>query len=171
MSRIALTAGDVRLTEARRTYVPMATVVIACLLSALPIVTAAPVLPDFAFMALIAWRLLRPEIWTARTALALGLFNDLVGGHPIGQSMALWTAAFLLLDLIDSRTIYRDYWLDWLFASILLIFHTVGDWYIGYLMGNRIDFTVMTPQMVFALLTYPAVARLIIALDRWRLRQ
>ena len=76
-----------------------------------------PLLPDFGFLMLITWRLLRPEIWTPRMALGLGLFADLVAGHPLGQSMLLWTTAFLVFDLIDARLGFRDYWMDWLIAG------------------------------------------------------
>ena len=64
---------------------------IASLLQALPLVVTTPLVPDFAFLTLLSWRLLRPEMWPAFHALPLGLFDDLVAGHPLGQSMALWT--------------------------------------------------------------------------------
>lgn len=169
MSRIALTSHDMRMKRVRRFYVPLATVVAAIFLSLLPMVASAPLIPDFAFLVLIAWRLLRPEMWSARTALPLGLLNDLVAGHPIGQSMALWTTAFLLLDLVDSRAIYRDWWMDWLLAAVLVMFHTFGGWYVGALMGNRAEFAVMLPQAALSMIAYPIVARMIVGLDRWRL--
>lgn len=169
MSRIIVTEGDFQLRQVQRRYVPIASTIIACLLSLLPIVMTTPVLPDLAFVTLLAWRLLRPEMWTARTALALGLFNDIVAGHPIGQSMALWTITFLALDLFDSRALYRDFWLDWMLAALLITFSIVGDWYIGTWMGSSAGLHVMTPQIVVAILCFPAVARLVVALDNWRL--
>jgi rod shape-determining protein MreD len=83
--------------------------------------------------------------------------------------MAIWTLAFLLLDLVDSRVGWRDYWLDWLFAALLILAHTAGGWYIARLMGSVTLFEVMVPQIVLSIFTYPLVARLIVALDRWRL--
>ena len=70
MSRIALTSGDVRMRDFRRQYVPILSTIAACLLSLLPIVVSSPIVPDFAFLVLIAWRLLRPEMWPSTTALA-----------------------------------------------------------------------------------------------------
>ena len=169
MSRIALTTRDLRVQQAQRRFVPLLSMVVACLLSLLPIVASAPLVPDLAFLTLIAWRLVRPEMWTARTALPIGAFNDLVAGHPFGQSMALWTIAVLLLDLVDSRALFRDFWMDWLLASVLIIFYTLGDWYIGHLMGNTANFSIMLPQLAFSVLLYPVVARIVVALDRWRL--
>ena len=57
----------------------------------------------------------------------------------------------------------------WLLASVLIIFYTFGDWYIGHLMGNTANFSIMLPVIGCSLLLYPAVARVVIALDRWRL--
>lgn len=169
MSRIATSTADVRMRHARRQFVPIVSTVAACLLALLPIVVSSPLIPDFALLVLIAWRLLRTEMWTATTALPLGLFNDLVAGHPLGQSMALWTILFLAYDIMDARVVWRDYWMDWFIAALSIIFYTFGAWYIGRLMGNTIDFTVMLPQIGIAIFAYPVVARLILGLDRWRL--
>ena len=169
MSRIALTQSDVRMKGFRRGYVPLITTVLAILFVLLPIVTTTPVIPDLGFIVLIAWRLLRPEMWTATTALPLGMLNDLVSGHPLGQSMALWTLTFLLLEFIESRAVFRDFWMDWLLASLLILLHSFGDWFIGRLMGNEAVFGVMWPQIALTILAYPIVARFILGLDRWRL--
>jgi rod shape-determining protein MreD len=169
MSRIALTTGDVRRKDLRRRYVPIGSTILACLVNILPIVVSAPVVPDFAFMVLLAWRLLRPEMWSATTAIPLGLFNDLIAGHPIGQSVALWTTTFLLMDVIDSRVVWRDYWMDWLFASVFILAYSYGDWVIGRWMGSSADFGVLWPQIGASVLVYPIVARIVLVLDRWRL--
>lgn len=169
MSRIALTEHDMRMKQVRRSYVPVGSILFAILLSLLPIVAETPLLPDFAFLTALAWRLLRPEMWTAKAALALGFVDDIFAGHPIGQAMALWTLAFLIVDLVDSRAIYRDYWMDWLLASALVVLHTLGGWYIARIVGSRVDFSIMLPQIGMAVLAYPIVARAVVALDRWRL--
>lgn len=169
MSRIAATPTDLRMRAMRRQFVPVASTVAACLLALLPIVMESPLVPDFAFLVLIAWRLLRPEMWSPLIVLGLGLFNDLVAGHPIGQSMALWTILFLIYDVIDARLVFRDYWMDWFVATLSIIFYTYGVWYIGQRMGNTIDFMVMLPQIGLSIFSYPIIARLVLALDRWRL--
>ena len=63
----------------------------ARLLSALPIVSTSGWYPDFGFLVLIAWRLLRADAWPAWWAAPLGFVNDLIVGDPIGLSVALWT--------------------------------------------------------------------------------
>jgi rod shape-determining protein MreD len=139
------------------------------MLSLLPIIVSSPVIPDFGFLMLIAWRLLRPEMWAPAVALPLGLFNDIVGGHPLGQSMAIWTTLFIIFDIMDSRVLYRDYWMDWLIASLAIAGCVFADWYVGTLMGNTVGFSVMLPQLGAAILAFPIVARLVLSLDRWRL--
>jgi rod shape-determining protein MreD len=169
VSRIAGSNRDLAILGMRRQAVPVLSTLGAALLDALPIVTQTPLIPDFAFLVLLAWRLLRPEMWLAQIALPLGLFNDLVAGNPIGQSMALWTTIFLLFDLVDSRVGWRDYWMDWLFASIAILLHGFGAWYIASLMGSRTDFLILLPQYGLSVFAYPLVARLVVGLDRWRL--
>ncbi|MDP8914361.1 MAG: rod shape-determining protein MreD [Pseudomonadota bacterium] len=169
MSRIALTSRDMAMKQVRRRYVPVASTVAAIMIVLLPVVLSAPLIPDFGYLFLIAWRLLRPEMWTARTALPLGFLSDLVSGHPVGLSMALWTMTFLILDFIESRAVFRDYWLDWLLASLLILFYTAGSWLAARLMGSQAAFGVLWPQIALSILFYPVVARIVVALDRWRL--
>jgi rod shape-determining protein MreD len=169
MSRIAGSSAEVAIRDFRNRFVPTLSTLAGILLILLPIVAAHPLLPDSGFLMLITWRLLRPEIWTPRMALGLGLVADLVAGHPIGQSMLLWTTTFLVFDLIDMRLGCRDYWMDWLIAAGAIIFHTVGVWYIALLMGSDVRLMVMAPQIGLSIIVYPLFARLVLALDRWRL--
>lgn len=169
MSRIAFDQSAVRRRHMRREYVPVVSTIIACMLSLLPIIVSSPLVPDIGFLVLLAWRLLRPEMWAPTIALPLGLFSDLVGGHPIGQSMALWTIVFLALDFLDSRVLFRDYWMDWFFAALAIAFIVAGEWFVGQLMGSAVDFAIMLPQLAASVLGYPIVSRLVLALDRWRL--
>jgi rod shape-determining protein MreD len=169
MSRIAASPTDLRMRALRRQWVPITSTLAASLLALLPIVMSSALIPDFALLLLIAWRLLRPEMWSALMVLPLGLANDLIAGHPIGQSMALWTILFLIYDIMDIRLVWRDYWMDWFVAAISIIFYTYGVWYIGHLMGNAINFKIMLPQVGLSIFCYPLIARLVLTLDRWRL--
>ena len=169
MSRIAGSSRDVALLGFRRQWVPILSTLFASLLGLWPYVATWPIVPDLAFLVLLAWRLLRPEMWQAHVALPLGLFNDLVAGHPVGQSMALWTLIFLLLDVVDSRVGWRDYWMDWLFAAAAILLYSLGGWYVARLMGSVMPYEVLLPQLALSIFAYPLVARLVIGLDRWRL--
>lgn len=155
--------------DVRRRLVPVGSTLAASLLALLPIIATRPLWPEFALLVVVAWRLLRPEIWPAQMALGLGLFNDFVAGHPLGQSMATWTIIFLACDYIDSRVGFRDYWMDWLIAAAAILFYTAAAWYIGLLMGAGFDFAILLPQIGISILAYPLIARIVLGLDRWRL--
>ena len=169
MSRIALTSRDMAMKRARRRYVPVGSTIAAMMVVVLPVVVTAPLVPDFGFLFLISWRLLRPEIWGAGTGLPLGFLNDLICGYPVGQSMALWTLTLLILDFVESQAVFRDYWLDWLLASLLILLYASGSWVVARLMGSQLDYAVLWPQIALSVLAYPVVARIVVALDRWRL--
>ena len=150
-------------------FVPAATVVAASLLSALPIVSTSGWFPDFGYLALISWRLLRADPWPAWWAAPLGLVNDLFTGYPIGFSIALWSATMLALDLIDRRTMWRDYWIEWVLAAVLLAIDEWLQWRLAALVGARVPFTMMLPPLAIAIFVFPMSAWLVARIDRWRL--
>lgn len=150
-------------------YVPAASVVTASLLSALPIVSMSGWYPDFGFLALIAWRLLRSDPWPAWWAAPLGLANDLFTGGPIGLSVALWSATMLALDLIDRRTMWRDYWIEWALAALLLLLNEWLEWWVAGLMAAPLPLIWVLPPTLIGILIFPAAAWLVARLDRWRL--
>ena len=150
-------------------FVPAATVVAASLLAALPIVSMSGWFPDFGYLALISWRLLRADPWPAWWAAPLGLVNDLFTGYPIGFSMALWSATMLALDLVDRRTMWRDYWIEWVVAAVLIALNEWLQWTVARLMGADIPFTMMVPQLLISICVFPLSAWTVTRFDRWRL--
>jgi rod shape-determining protein MreD len=150
-------------------FVPAMSVIAASLLTTLPIVSMSGWYPDFAFLMLIAWRLLRNDAWPAWWAAPLGFFNDLVTGHPIGFSVALWTAAMIALDLSDRRTMYRGYWLEWTLAALLLLANEAAEWRVAQVMGASLPFLTVLPPMLISVLAFPIFAWVVSRLDLWRL--
>ena len=149
--------------------VPAVTVVFASLLSALPIVSTNGWYPDFGFLVFVGWRLLRSDPWPAWWAAPLGLVNDLFTGYPIGFSIALWSATMLALDLIDRRTMWRDYWIEWVLAAVLLAIDGWLQWRLAALVGAPLPFTTMLPPLAIAIFVFPMSAWLVARIDRWRL--
>ena len=150
-------------------YVPAASVLVASLLAALPIVATSGWYPDFGFVVLIAWRLLRSDAFPAWWAAPLGLFNDLVTGNPVGLSVSLWTTAMLLLDIADRRTMWRGYWLEWVLAALLLLGWEAAEWNVARVTGAQLPFVVILPPLLISVFTFPIVAWFVARLDRWRL--
>ena len=154
---------------ANATYVPAISVAVASLFAALPIVSTSGWFPDVAFLVLIAWRLLRADVWPAWWAAPLGLFNDLVTGHPVGLSVSVWTAAMLALDLTDRRTMWRDYWIEWVLAALLITANELIQWQIAALMGAPLDADWLIAPVLISVLLFPVVAWFVAQIDRWRL--
>lgn len=150
-------------------FVPLASVIAGILLSALPIITQTGWFPDFAFLMLIAWRLFRSDVWPSWWAAPLGLVNDLVVGLPLGLSVTMWTASMLALDLLDRRTIWRDYWVEWILASLLILLNEAAQWQVASWMAARVPFTFMIPPILISIAAFPVAAWVVARLDKWRL--
>lgn len=152
-------------------YVPAASVIFASLLSALPIISMSGWFPDFGYLAFISWRLLRADPWPPWWAAPLGLINDLFTGYPVGLSVLLWSATMLVLDLIDRRTMWRDYWIEWVVASVLLAIDQWLQWRIAALTGALVSFSRMVPPLVISICIFPVSAWVVARIDAWRLRR
>jgi len=148
---------------------PAISVVAASLLSALPIVSLTGWFPDFGFLMLISWRLLRSDPWPAWWAAPLGLVNDLFTGTPVGFSVVFWSATMLALDLIDRRTMWRDYWIEWVLAALLLFVHEWLELALAGLLGAPLPFSRMLPAFFVSVLVFPVTAWLVSRVDAWRL--
>jgi rod shape-determining protein MreD len=150
-------------------YVPAASVVAASYLACLPIVSSTGWYPDFGYLMLLAWRLLRADPWPAWWAAPLGLVNDLFTGDPLGYSVALWSVTMIALDLVDRRTMWRDYWIEWILAALFIIADEVFQWRVAGLVGAAPEARALIAPALIAILVFPIFAWLVSRLDRWRL--
>ena len=170
MVRSAL-AGK-RINQGPRTgaaYVPALSVVAASFVSILPIVSTSGWWPDTGFLVLIAWRLLRGDPWPAWWAAPLGLVNDLLTGSPIGMSVALWTLVMLVMELVDRRTMWRDYWMEWALAGLLVLAAESAEWWVAALSGAPFPYALIIPPFLISAFGFPIAAWLVSRLDHWRL--
>lgn len=154
----------------RRWLVPVGSTLAGSAVGLLPLVTTAPVLPPLGLVMALAWRLLRPEMWPAWVALPLGLADDLVTGAPLGSAAALWTLAFLLIDIADTRPMWRDHWLHWVIAAACIFGVGIGQWALARFVAGGGALGPVLPQLLLGAILFPAAARLCARLDRWRLR-
>ena len=164
-SRRRIGQGPIRFA----TLIPAGTVVAASLLAALPIVSTSGWFPDFGFLVLIGWRLLRADPWPAWWAAPLGLVNDLFTGQPIGFSIALWSATMLALDLVDRRTLWRDYWIEWVLAAVLIAIHEWLEWQVAALAGAGQPMIRLIAPFAISVFAFPVVAWGVSRVDHWRL--
>lgn len=150
-------------------YWPAASVVLASLMAALPLIPHQNWFPDFGFLMFLGWRLLRSDPWPSWWAAPLGLINDVFTGYPIGYSVALWSATMIALDLIDRRTLWRDYWVEWMLAAIFIAIDEFLQWRVAHAIHAAPGFASVWPAIAISILAFPVAAFLVGRLDSWRL--
>lgn len=157
-----------RPSQLRIKLVPPLTVIIGSMITALPIITDYPILPPMGLLAVLAWRLIRPGFWAVWAGFPLGLIDDIFSGQPLGSAAFLWSVIFILLEAIDRKAVRRDYWQDWLIASIATIIVLIGGMLVVDIQSNILRLDLLLPQILLSILLYPFVARFIGAIDNWR---
>jgi len=151
-------------------YIPASTVVIGSMVSLLPIVSSTGWWPDWGLMLLVAWRLLRADAWPAWWAAPLGFVNDLIVGNPVGLSIALWSAIMIAMDVLDRRTMWRDYWIEWAIAALFIGLAELAQWRVAAILGASVPLSMSAgPAIIIGVLCFPVAAFLSARLDRWRL--
>lgn len=144
--------------------VPALSVMAASLLTIWPVIAAIPLLPPLGLLLLLGWRLTRPDSLRVWAPLPLGLFDDLVSGQPLGNAMLFWTLCFFMIDLIDQRLVFRDFWQDWLIAAGALGFCLIVGRLVATPIGAHVD-TVLLLQIVVSIMLFPLAARLCAMID------
>jgi rod shape-determining protein MreD len=155
----------------RTVMVPILSTLAGSAMALLPVIATEPIVPPFGLMMLLAWRLLRPEMWPAWAALPLGLADDLLSGHYLGTAMILWTVTFLVLEWVDQNLLWRDAWIEWGLATVAIILLDIGAWALSQPRGSMTPMLTIVPQTVGAILLFPAVLRIAAWFDGWRLRR
>ncbi|MFN2100745.1 rod shape-determining protein MreD [Altererythrobacter sp. MF3-039] len=149
--------------------VPWASVLLGSFIPSILIATALPLIPPLGFIMLLAWRMLRPGLLPVWAGFPLGIFDDLFSGQPFGSAILLWSLAMIALEVIETRFPWRDFWLDWVTASGLLIVYIAAG---ALLSGASITLPMLValgPQLLLSILTYPLLTRIASRLDRFRL--
>ena len=119
---------------------------------------------------LLAWRLLRADAWPAWWAAPLGFANDLITGSPIGLSLSLWCAIMIAMDILDRRTMWRDYWIEWAIAALFIGLAELAQWRVAAFLGASVPLNMSTgPAILVSVLCFPVAAFMAARLDRWRL--
>ncbi|MFC4291370.1 rod shape-determining protein MreD [Sphingorhabdus arenilitoris] len=150
--------------------IPIASVLLGSMVTAMPIIESQPILPPFGLMIFLAWRLLRPGLWPMWAGLPFGMFDDIFSGQPFGSAALIWSLIMITLEIIDIRAVWRDHLQDWLIASFMMVLALFGGLLCaGLVFKARPDAIVLLPQILLCLLLYPLIVRIVARLDRWRL--
>ena len=139
-------------------------IMLASLITLLPIIANVPYLPPFGLLMLLGWRLRDGDLFPSWAAVPLGLFDDLLSGQPLGSAMALWTISVIVIDIIDSRLVWRDFWQDWLIAAGAIAFCLIVARLVAAPIGAHVD-TVMLFQILVATALYPLAALVCARID------
>lgn len=149
--------------------IPIISVVMASMITALPIFTDGPLLPPFGLLMFLSWRLMRPGLLPVWSGVPFGLMDDLFSGQPFGSAGLLWSLAMLVIEIIDSRAIWRDHLQDWLIAAILITAVLLGGLWVAGMAHAAPAPIVLLPQIILSILLYPLAVRVCALLDLWRL--
>ncbi|HVI98724.1 MAG TPA: rod shape-determining protein MreD [Sphingomonas sp.] len=152
----------------RTWMIPVVSVMLGSLVTIVPVIFPGGLLPPFGLMVLLSWRLLRPESLKIWSPVLLGMFDDLLSGQPLGSAMLLWTVCFFVIELIEIRLVFRDFWQDWLIAAGGIGFVLLAGRALASPMEAHVD-TILALQILVSILVYPLIARLVGRLDRVRL--
>lgn len=152
-----------------RDAVPSVTIVLGSLVTLWPAVPSVGLLPPFGLLLLLAWKLVRPDALPIWAAAPLGLVDDLFSGQPLGSAMLLWMSCSIMIDLIDERLVFRDFWQDWLIAAMCVGLALIGGRFLATRFDAHVD-TVLLVQIVVAVLCYPLAASLVPRFARERRR-
>ncbi len=149
--------------------VPWLTIMLGSLAPMLPVIALSPVLPPFAYIVLLAWRLLRANVLPLWAGLPLGLFDDLLSGQPIGSAMLLFSITMIAIDLMEIRFPWRSFWQDWLTASLFITAYLVISALVSGADLSLVQLGLIVPQLLLAVVVFPLVSRMVSVLDRLRL--
>lgn len=148
---------------------PWLTIMLGSLLPGWLVIASAPVMPPLGLLLFLGWRQLRPGLLPIWSGLPLGLFDDLFSGQPFGSAVLLWSAAAIVLDLVETRLPWRNFLTEWLVAIGLIVAYIVLCLALINLTGARAPLQVVVPQIVISILAYPLVGRFVAVADRFRL--
>ncbi|WP_425229745.1 rod shape-determining protein MreD [Sphingomonas sp.] len=146
---------------------PWFSVIAGSLLTAVPLVAHVPLLPPFGLLMLLGWRLLARYAMRRWAAAPLGFVDDLLSGQPLGSAVLLWSLCFLMIDLIEQRLAFRDFWQDWLIAAGLLALALWGGRLIAVPLAAHLDAAVVA-QWGMAVLLFPLATRVAAWIDAKR---
>jgi rod shape-determining protein MreD len=146
---------------------PVVSVMLGSIITIIPVITIFPIMPPFGLLVLLGWRLSRQEVIPVWAPLPLGLFDDLVSGQPLGSAMLFWTLSVLMIDLLDQRLVWRDFWQDWGLAAASIAFCLIAGRLVATPLNAHVD-TVLLLQILVSVMLYPLIATLCAWIERKR---
>jgi rod shape-determining protein MreD len=156
-----------RLDAQARRMVPVASTFVLVLLAAVPLHVPglARVMPLLALIGIFHWTAYRPDLMPASAVFAIGLFQDIVGGGPVG----LYAAVFLLVHIgVVARARFfvgRGFVMLWFGFALVAAVAGIAAW-IGTMLFNVavVDPRALFYQYLLTLGIYPVLSLVFV---RW----
>lgn len=152
---------------------PWITVVLASILQTLPFIASAPIMPPLGFLALLAWRQLRPGLLPVWAGFPLGFADDVFSGQTFGTATLLWSIMMLSMDVIEQRFPWRSYLMDWTLGALIVTIYLLAGAVLAPGLGNGGNsgnhILLLGPQMLTSIFVFPLVERVVALCDRTRL--
>lgn len=149
--------------------IPWLSILLGSLLPIFAIAAALPMVPPLGFLALLAWRLVRPGLLPVWAGFPLGLFDDLFSGQPFGFAILFWSVSMLVIEFVELRLPWRAFWQDWFTAGLLVTAYILSGWLLSGASPTLPALVALVPQLLMSILIFPIVARIVARLDRLRL--
>jgi len=150
--------------RSRTVWLAPLSVVLGSLITLIPVVATFPFLPPFGLLMLLGWRLTNVDSLKVWSAAPLGFVDDILSGQPIGSATLFWSLCFILIDVIDTRLVWRNFWQDWLIASGAIAFCLIATRLVATPLQAHVD-TALLLQIVVCAALFPLVSRLCLRLD------
>jgi rod shape-determining protein MreD len=64
---------------------------------------------------------------------------------------------------------WRDYWMEWVLAAVLIAINEWLEWQVAGLTGAPVPFNRVVPPLVITIFLFPIIAWIVSRLDQWRL--
>ncbi len=151
-------------TTGRARWLAPLSIILASLITLVPIKATMPLLPPFGLLVLLAWRLHRPDLLKPWAPVLLGFVDDMVSGQPLGNAMFFWTVSFIAIDVLDTRIVWRDFLQDWVLAAGAIGFCLIGGRLVATPLNAHVD-TVLLIQILISIALFPLMSRLVARLD------
>jgi rod shape-determining protein MreD len=142
-------------------------VLTASLLLTAPLALPWGAFPNLALAMLVAWVVAFPTLFATWVALLLGIAHDLLLGLPFGVSATVFPLVTLAVRFADRRVEALSLWIDWGYATALVIVAQLLTWVLLDFTGVPAPLLPLLVQAVLTAACHPLATLLVSKLQRW----
>ncbi|HYE00299.1 MAG TPA: rod shape-determining protein MreD [Alphaproteobacteria bacterium] len=148
-----------RLDRIGRALAPGAVTAMMALIAMLPLPYAGAVMPFFTLVAVFYWSVYRPDLLPMPAVFVIGLFQDLLGGGPVGLNALVLMGAQALV--ISQRLFFlaHPFVLLWWGFGVVAVAVAMAQWaMMAMVTGTAVPFAPIAVRIVLTVALFPALA-------------